>query len=466
MASHTFDIVFIGSGPGGYVSAIRAAQLGMKAAVVEKEHLGGVCLNWGCIPTKALLRNAEIIAMYKRKAEWGVTFSNFSANFGKAVQRSREVAELSEKGVDFLFKKNKITVLKGAGRLTAKKTVQVQESGGKTIDEISAKYIVLATGASPRSLPGMEFDGKQILDSTDAMLLKKEPQSMAIIGAGAVGVEYAYVYAMYGTKVSLIEMMPQLLPVEDQEIAKHLERAFKKDGMNIRLNTKVTDLEKKRTGVELTLDTKGKSDTVTVETVLVAVGRTPNITDLGLKEVGVAVASGFIKVNHLLETSVKGIYAIGDVARPPLLAHKASAEGVLLVENLVRKTSKTLDMNRVPSCTYCQPQVASIGLTEAEVKAKKIAYKVGRFPFRANGKSRALGETDGLVKIIKEEKYGEILGVHIIGSEATELIAEASTAKALEATVESLTEIIHAHPTMAEAILEAALDAEGRLIHM
>jgi len=460
-----YDLVVIGSGPGGYVGAIRAAQLGMKVAIVERDRLGGVCLNWGCIPTKALLRNAEIIALLRRGEEFGFSFDNLRLDFSVAVKRSEQAARKLSKGVEYLMKKNKVTVVPGEGRLAGNGQVRVAKDGKVT--ELEAARILLATGSRPREIPGVPIDGKRVITSTEALSLPQVPRSLLIIGAGAVGVEFADVYHAYGAEVILIEMLPRLLSVEDAEISNFLEKIFAKRGIKIRTGTKVEGVTVKGEQVFLRLSNEGKTEEINGDVALVAIGRIPNIEALGIEGLGVRVGRGsFIEVGERFETSVPGIYAIGDVIGGPLLAHKAMAEAVVAVEAMAGQSGRRIDPSKIPNCTYCSPQVASVGLTEEQAKEKGRQIKVGRFSFQASGKAVALGDTEGFVKVVADAEYGEILGLHIIGPEATEMIAEATMARTLEAGLDEVHHSIHAHPTLSETVAEACLAALGRPIHM
>jgi len=464
MADRTYDVTVIGGGPGGYVAAIRAAQLGMSAAVVERERLGGICLNWGCIPSKALLKSAELYSTFKRSEEFGISHKDLKFDFGKIIQRSRDVSDRITKGVEYLMKKNKIEVISGTGKLTGKNTLEVS-SNGKVTEKIKSKAIILATGGRPRSVPGVEIDRKKILTSTEAMTLKQQPKSMVIIGGGAIGIEFAYFYHTLGTKVTVIEMMPMILPLEDREMTKIVQSSLKKSGLEILTDTKVEGV-KVGNEVEVTVSSPEGKKTVTGEVALMAIGVQGNSENLGLEALGVQVEKSFIKVNQFGQTNVAGIYAIGDVSGPPLLAHVASHEGIVAAEHIAGKAKHGIDRKVFPSCTYCQPQVASVGMTEEAAIAAGHKIKVGKFPFRPLGKALAIGETEGQVKLIFDEKYGELLGAHIVGSEATEMIAELVTAKALETTYEELWRTMHAHPTLAEAVMEAAGNAYGVSIHI
>ena len=465
MASERFDVVVIGSGPGGYVSAIRAAQLGQRVAVVEADRPGGICLNWGCIPTKALLRNAEVLQLFQRAGEFGVAVDNLRADYRVAYQRSRQVAERMSKGVEFLFRKNRITLVAGRGTVTAPGVVRVQAADGTT-RTLEARAVVLATGAVPKSLPGVPIDKTHVISSDEALRLERLPPSVVVIGAGAVGVEFADVFAAYGVQVTIVEALPRLLPIEDEEISKLLARSFAKRKIDVRVGVKVQAVRVGRDGVTVEIEQEGQAARVAAEAVLMAVGRGANTQALGLDTLGVVMERGFVKVSPKMETSVPGIYAIGDLAGPPLLAHKASAEGIVAAEALAGHPGHPVDYRTIPGCTYCHPQVASLGLTEAQARADGRAIKIGKYMFLANGKAQALAEPEGLVKIVAAADTGEILGVHILGAEATELIAEFGLGKTLEATVEEVGHTIHAHPTMAEAVMEAALDAMGQAIHL
>jgi dihydrolipoamide dehydrogenase len=465
MASERFDAVVVGSGPGGYVSAIRASQLGQRVAVVEADRPGGICLNWGCIPTKALLRNAEVLQLFQRAGEFGVTADNLRADYRVAYQRSRQVAERMSKGVEFLFRKNKITLVPGRGTVDAPGAVRVQGADGST-RTLEARAVVLATGAAPKSLPGVAIDKTRVISSDEALRLERLPPSVIVIGAGAVGVEFADVFAAYGVQVTIVEALPRLLPIEDEEISKLLARSFAKRKIDVRAGVKVQAVRIGKDGVTVEIEQEGQAARLEAAMVLMAVGRGANTQALGLDALGVATERGFVKVSPRMETSVPGVYAIGDLAGPPLLAHKASAEGIVAAEALAGRPGHPVDYRTIPGCTYCHPQVASLGLTEAQAKADGRAIRVGKYMFLANGKAQALGEPEGLVKIVAAADTGEILGVHILGAEATELIAEFGLGKTLEATVEEVAHTIHAHPTLSEAVMEAALDAMGQAIHL
>jgi dihydrolipoamide dehydrogenase len=462
-----FDVCVIGTGPGGYVAAIRASQLGFKTAVVEKRFLGGVCLNIGCIPTKALLRSAEIFESISHAADYGVDVKEFSANFEGMVKRSRKVADKMSKGVQFLMKANKIEVLNGKGVFKSNKELAVQDEKGKETETVKAKHFIIATGARPRQLPNLEIDGKMIIDSEQAMQLEKQPKKMVIIGAGAIGVEFAYFYNAIGTEVTLVELQKTLVPVEDEDIGKELAKIYKKKGMNILTESSVEKVEKKGKGVKVTIKTKKGSEEVEADLVLSAVGVTGNIEDIGLEKAGVETEKGAIKVDiSTYKTTADGIYAIGDVIGAPWLAHKASHEGVVLAEMLAGKKPHPVNYNNIPGCTYCEPQIASVGYTEKQAKEEGYDIKVGKFPFSASGKAAGLGHEEGFVKVIFDKKYGEWLGCHIIGSHVTELIAEAVVARDLETTGHEIISAVHPHPTMSEAIMEAAAEAYGEGVHL
>jgi dihydrolipoamide dehydrogenase len=460
----SYDVAIIGSGPGGYVAAIRAAQLNLKTVLIERENLGGICLNWGCIPTKALLKSAETYALFKEAGSFGIQADKLSFDFNKIIDRSRKVADINSKGVGFLMKKNKIDVRKGQGRVTSASSLEVKGEDGKTTP-LAARHIIISTGGRPRSLPGIEIDGKKIIEYRKAMSLEKKPASMVIVGAGAIGVEFAYFYNQFDTKVTIIEMLDQLLPVEDKEVSDLLAKNFKKNKIDIHTSTKVAGIKKTKNGVIVTYNKNGKEDSIEADIALIATGIQGNVEDLGLEEAGVKTEKSFIPVDQWYQTNVRGIYAIGDITGPPLLAHVASHEGIICVEKIAGHPTHALDYNSIPGCTYCQPQVASIGMTEARAKEAGHELMIGRFPYAASGKARAIGEREGFVKLIFDKKYGELLGAHIIGAEATELIAELGVAKNLESTAESLLRTIHAHPTLSEMIMEAAGDALGESIN-
>lgn len=462
-----FDIAVLGGGPGGYVAAIRAAQLGFKTVVIDKDNLGGICLNWGCIPTKSLLKNAEHYDNLKNHAdEFGLKVEGLSFDFSKIIKRSREIAEKISRNVEMLIKKNKVERIRGFGKLLSNNKLEVTFNDGKT-EEILADNIIIATGARPRILPNIPVDRKNIITSSEAMTLEKLPKDLIVIGAGAIGIEFAYFYSVLGTKVTVIEMLDQILPVEDKEVSDTLAKSFKKRGIEIFTGTKVISAEVLNNQVKVTIENNGETKEITAEKVLSAIGVVGNIENIGLEEIGVETYKNAIVVNREdYSTNVKGIYAIGDVIGAPWLAHVASAEGITCVEKIKGLHTPKVDYNNIPGCTYCQPQVASVGLTEQKAKEKGYEIKIGKFPFMASGKAFAIGERDGFVKLIFDAKYGELLGAHIIGSEATEMIAELGLAKSLEATPEAIIKTIHAHPTLSESIMEAAANAVGESIHI
>lgn len=464
--SYQADVAILGGGPAGYVAAIRAAQLGKKVVVVEREDLGGICVKWGCIPTKALLRSAEVYDLFQRADEFGLTAGEIGFDFDKIIQRSRKVAKKQIKGVEYLFKKNDIEYVNGSGRLTDAHTIGVDLTDSEEEATVTADHIILATGARPRDIPGVEFDGQKVIGYQQAMVLENQPESMSIIGAGAIGVEFAYFYNAFGTETTLVEMMPRIVPNEDEEISAALEKAFGKAGITTLTESKVEAVETGDDGVEVTVDTGEDTKTLTADVALIAIGVQGNVENIGLDELGVEMENGRILTDEYYRTNVDGIYAVGDVIGPPWLAHVGSKEGVICVENIAGENPVPLNYDLVPACTYCQPQVASIGLTEAEANEAGYDVKVGKFQFRPNGKAAASGETTGFTKMVIDAQYGEILGAHIIGSEATELIAEVGIAKTLESTWKELHSAVHAHPTLAEVIEEATGAAFGEAIHL
>lgn len=468
MAQQTFDCIVIGSGPGGYIAAIRAHQLGLKTAIIEKDRLGGVCLNWGCIPTKALLKNAEHMHFLKHADEFGFTVGSVDVDFKKVIGRSRDVADANSSGVSYLMKKNDVTIFSGTGSIVKPGVVEVRDAqGGGVVTLSAARGIIIATGARARVFPGIEVDYKRVITSTEAMLLGNVPSSMVVIGAGAIGIEFAYFYNAFGTKVTIVEMMSNILPIEDEDSSKEVARAFKKKKIDIMTETRVVSARAVGAGVEVIVENKkGEQKTLSADYALNAVGVTGNVENIGLESIGVAVERGHIKVDSFMQTNVPGIYAIGDVVGPPWLAHVASAEGLVAVEHMAGHTTPGMDYSNVPGCTYCQPQVASVGLTEKKARDLGHDVKIGRFPFKASGKARAIGETDGFVKLVIDARYGEILGGHIVGAEATEMIAEIVTARAADATAETLFKTIHAHPTLSEGVMEAAADAYGEALNI
>jgi dihydrolipoamide dehydrogenase len=464
MAAQQFDVVVVGTGPGGYVSAIRCAQLGLRVATVEDDRPGGVCLNWGCIPTKALLRNAEVVGLFNRAEEFGIKLKGFEADYAQAIQRSRKVADRMAKGVEFLFRKNKIALFLGAGSLKSRTTVEVKGKDG--VQTLEGKAIILATGSEPKSLPGVTIDEKAIISSNGAVRSEAKPRSLIVIGAGAVGMEFADVYAAYGVEVTVLEALPRVLPIEDEEVSAQIGRLFARRGVTVRTGVKVGSVAARETAVTVEVEAEGRKESLSADLVLMAVGRAARTKGLGLEALGVALERGFVKVSATMETSVKGLYAIGDMAGRQLLAHKAMAEGVVAAEAIANRGPRPVDYSNVPSCTYCRPQVASIGQTEAQARANGREVTVGRFPFTANGKAVALGETEGFLKVVADKTTGELLGVHILGTEATELIHEFAVGRTLEATLEEIIHTIHAHPTLSEAALEATLAALGQAIHI
>jgi dihydrolipoamide dehydrogenase len=460
-----YDVIVVGAGPGGYVAAIRAAQLGLKAAVVEREHLGGICLNWGCIPTKALLRNAEIVNLLKRGDEFGISFDTPpKVDYAAAQKRSRQVAERLSKGVGFLLRKNQVDHIAGEGHLRSANTVEVSP-GGQVLQ--ATKGIILATGARPRLFPGLQADGQRVLTYRQALAQTTVPKRIIIVGAGPIGVEFAYIYRAYGSEVTILEMMPRAVPLEDEEISAELEKALKRQGIQLRTGTKVEGVDVSNEGVSVRASGPSGPETFAAEQVLVAVSIQPNSENLGLESVGVATQKGWVQVDGYLRTNIPGIYAIGDLTGKMALAHVASHQGIVAAEHIAGHETRPLeDYTFMPRCVYCQPQIASLGLTEAQAKEKGHQIKVGRFPFQANGKALGLAEREGFVKVIADAKYGEILGVHMIGPEVTELLPEFTLARSWEFTVNEIAHTVHAHPTLSEALMEAALAVEGLSIHI
>lgn len=460
-----YDVVVIGSGPGGYTTAIRATQLGFKTAIVERDRLGGICLNWGCIPTKALLKNAELMNGFKHLDSYGLSVENIKFDFEKIIARSRGVADTSEKGVKYLMKKNKIDVFEGSAYINKDKTITVKNKEGKETEILKSKHTIIATGARARPLGNLKFDEKKVLSSTGAMILKELPKKMMIVGSGAIGVEFAYFYNAFGTEVTIVEMMPTIMPIEDKDISDVVAREFKKSGIKILTDTKTESVEVKGGKVITKVSGKNTEDLVS-DVVLIAIGVQGNTENIGLEDLGVTVEKGSIKVDKDYKTNVEGLYAIGDVNGPPWLAHVASSEGINCIEKIKGMHVPDIDYTIIPGCTYCQPQVGSVGLTEKKALEEGYEIKVGKFPFSASGKSRALGETAGMVKVIFDKKYDELLGAHIVGVEATELIMEFVLAKSLEATHEQILKTMHAHPTLAEANMEAVGVAYGEAINI
>ena len=465
----SFDVIFLGGGPAGYVGAIRCAQLGLSATVVEREGLGGTCVLWGCIPAKALLESAALANRVRHAKDFGVTVGDVQFDYGIAMKRSRAVSQQNSKGVEFLLKKNKVAWIRGTGRLAARNVVSVTGENGKEERHEARRAVVVATGSRVRGLPqiGLEINRTSVISSDEALVLERTAERMAVVGAGAVGCEFADVFNAFGAKVTLIEVLPALLPLEDAEISAELLRSFKKRKIDCVLGAKIKGAQVAKDSVTLSVEAGGATREIAADIVLVATGRSPVVQDIGLREQGVQLTDrGFIKIDERLETTTKGIYAIGDVAGPPMLAHKGSREGVVVAEVIAgQEHVHPVNYGNIPNATYCHPEVASIGLTEQQCKEKRLDYKVGRFPFSANGRARTSGETEGFVKIIRDVRYGEILGAHIIGSHATELIHELAVARENEYTVEEVDRAVHAHPTLAEAVAEASLDAMGRMIH-
>lgn len=453
-------MIVLGSGPGGYVTAIRASQLGLKTAVIEKESLGGVCLNWGCIPTKALLKSAQVFEYLKHAEDYGLTVKGVDKDFGKVVERSRNVADGMSKGVQFLMKKNKIDVINGLGKLKTGKKIEVD---GK---EYSADHIVIATGARSRELPGLPQDGKKVIGYREAMTLKKQPKSMIVVGSGAIGVEFANFYHSMGTEVTLVEFLPNLVPLEDEEVSKQFERIFKKSGIKVMTNASVESVDTSGKNVKVTVKTKKGEEIIEAEIVLSAVGITSNLENIGLEDVGIIQDGGKIMVNDWYQTNIPGYYAIGDIVHGPALAHVASAEGILCVEKITGLHVEPIDYGNIPGCTYTSPEIASVGMTEKQAKEAGYELKIGKFPFSASGKASAAGTKDGFVKVIFDAKYGEWLGCHMLGAGVTDMIAEAVVARKLETTGHEVLKSIHPHPTMSEAVMEAVADAYGEVIHL
>jgi dihydrolipoamide dehydrogenase len=460
-----YDLIVIGSGPGGYVAAIRASQLGMKVAVVERESLGGVCLNWGCIPTKALLKSAQVFEYLKHAGDYGISVQDYKVDFNGMIKRSRDVADGMSKGIQFLLKKNKIDVINGSGKLQSGKKVLVTAADGTT-SSYEANHIMLATGSRSRELPNLKQDGKKVIGYRDAMSLPKQPKSMIIVGSGAIGCEFAYFYNSIGTKVTIVEFMPNIVPVEDEDISKQLARSFKKSGIDIMLESTVESVDSSENLCKVKVKTKKGEEIIEAEIVLSAVGIAPNIENIGLEEVGVITDKGKVLVNDFYQTNIPGVYAIGDIVKGPSLAHVASAEGICCVEKIAGLHVSPINYGNIPGCTYCSPEIASVGLTEKAAKEAGYELKIGKFPFSASGKAKASGASDGFVKVIFDAKYGEWLGAHFIGANVTEMIAEVVVARNLETTGHEIIKSIHPHPTMSEAVMEACADAYGEVIHM
>lgn len=460
-----YDLIVIGSGPGGYVAAIRASQLGMKVGVVEKAEIGGICLNWGCIPTKALLKSANVFEYIKHAKDYGVEVKDFKADVPGMVKRSRDVAASNSKGVQFLFKKNKIDLIEGYAKLKKGGKVEVADKAGKKTD-YEAKHIILATGGRSRELPALKIDGKKIIGYREAMVLDSAPKKLLVVGSGAIGVEFAYFYNAVGTEVTIVEFMPRIVPVEDEEVSKTLEKTFKKAGMTIHVNSEVTKVDTSGKGCVANVKTPTGEIKIEADIVLSAVGVTANLENIGLEEVGVKTDKGKVVIDDFYKTNVPGVYAIGDIVKGQSLAHVASAEGIICVEKIAGHNPQPLDYNNIPGCTYCSPEIASVGYTEEGAKKAGYQIKVGKFPFSASGKAKAAGATDGFVKVIFDAKYGEWLGAHFIGANVTEMIAEVVAARKLETTGHEIIKSVHPHPTMSEAIMEAAAAAYGEVIHI
>lgn len=461
-----YDIIVVGSGPGGYVTAIRASQLGLKTAIVEREALGGICLNWGCIPTKALLKSANVFEYLSHASDYGITVKDAKADFSGMVKRSRDVADGMSNGIKFLMKKNKIDVLTGNGKIKANKTVSVTDEAGKSTDYTASKGVIIATGARSRALPNLPQDGKKIIGYRQAMTLKSQPKKMVVVGSGAIGVEFAYFYNAIGTEVTIVEYLPNIVPVEDTDVSKQLEKTFKKSGIKVMTGSSVENVDTSGKQCVVSVKTAKGEDKIECDVVLSAVGIQANIENIGLEEVGIVVDKGRILVDDFYQTNMPGYYAIGDVVPGPALAHVASAEGIVCVEKIAGHHPEAIDYGNIPGCTYCSPEIASVGMTEKAAKEAGIELKIGKFPFSASGKASAAGAKDGFVKLLFDAKYGELLGAHMIGANVTEMIAEIVAIRKLETTGEELIKTIHPHPTMSEAVMEAAAAAYGEVIHL
>ncbi|AFM04300.1 dihydrolipoamide dehydrogenase [Bernardetia litoralis DSM 6794] len=461
----TYDLLVIGSGPGGYVAAIRASQLGLKVGVIEKESLGGICLNWGCIPTKALLKSAQVFEYVQHAKEYGIEVGASKINFGEIINRSRNVAGGMSKGIEFLFKKNKIDKIMGFGKLAGKGKVEVTAQDGKK-EIYEAKNIILATGGRARELPNLPIDGKKIIEYRKAMSLETQPKKMVVVGSGAIGVEFAYLYNSIGTEVTVVEFMDRIVPVEDKDVSKELERQYKKKGIKVMTSSEVTKVDTSGTGCKVTIKTKKGEEIIECDVVLSAVGVSTNLEGIGLESTGIKTEKGKVVVDDFYKTSVDGVYAIGDIVHGPALAHVASAEGIICVEKIAGHHPEPLNYGNIPGCTYCQPEISSVGMTEAQAKEAGYEIKVGKFPFSASGKASAAGAKEGFVKVIFDAKYGEWLGAHMIGANVTEMIAEAVVARKLETTGMDIVKSVHPHPTMSEAVMEAAAAAYGEVIHI
>ncbi len=465
MSSTKYDLIVLGSGPGGYVAAIRASQLGLKTAIIEAEELGGICLNWGCIPTKALLKSAQVFEYIQHAADYGITVKEANADFEGMIKRSRGVADGMSKGVTFLMKKNKIDVIAGWGKIQAGKKIEVADKEGKKT-VYAAENIIIATGARARQLPSMKIDDKKIIGYRKAMTMEKQPKKMVVVGSGAIGVEFAYFYNSIGTEVTIVEYLDRIVPVEDVEVSKALEKIYKKSGITIMTSSEVTAVDTKGAGCKVTVKTAKGEETLECDVVLSAAGVVSNLENCGLEDVGILVEKGKIKVDEYYKTNMPGYYAIGDVVPGPALAHVASAEGIICVEKIAGHHPEPLDYGNIPGCTYCSPEIASVGMTEAKAKEAGYEVRIGKFPFSASGKASAAGAKDGFVKLVFDKKYGELLGAHMIGANVTEMIAEIVAVRKLETTGHELIKTVHPHPTMSEAIMEAAAAAYDEVIHL
>jgi dihydrolipoamide dehydrogenase len=463
--ANQFDLIVIGGGPGGYVAAIRASQLGLKTAVVERENLGGICLNWGCIPTKALLKSAEVFEYLNHASDYGFSVQNIGVDFPGVINRSRSVADGMSKGVQFLFRKNKIEHIKGTAKLTPDKKVEVTDpTGAKSY--YSAPHVIIATGARARQLPGMECDDRLIIEYRRALTLPQQPKSMLVMGSGAIGSEFAYFYNALGTKVTLVEYLDRILPLEDAEVSKTMQKLFQNKGIDVRPSSKVVNVKKNANSITATIESGGKTTELEADILLSAVGVVANIENIGLESLGIQVENGKIKTDDYYRTNVPGFYAIGDCTKGPALAHVASAEGIICVEKIAGHHPQPMDYNNIPNCTYCQPEVASVGYTEEQAKAQGYEVSIGKFPFSASGKASAAGKKDGFIKLVIDKKYGEVLGAHMVGAGVTDMIAEIVVARKLETTVREIIHSVHPHPTMSEAVMEAAAAAVGEVIHL
>ncbi|AGC77284.1 dihydrolipoamide dehydrogenase [Nonlabens dokdonensis] len=460
-----YDVIVLGSGPGGYVTAIRASQLGLKTAIVEKESLGGVCLNWGCIPTKALIKSADVFNYLNHAADYGLKADNVDKDFNAVVKRSRDVADGMSKGVQFLLKKNKIDVIMGYGTVKKGKKIEVKAEDGST-STVEGNHIIIATGAKSRVLPNLPQDGKKVIGYREAMTLKEQPKKMVVVGSGAIGVEFAYFYNAMGTEVTIVEYVDRIVPVEDIDVSKQMERSFKKSGIKVMTSSEVTSVDTSGDGVKVNVKTKKGEEVLDADIVLSAVGIETNLSNIGLEEVGISTDRGKVLVNQWYQTNLPGYYAIGDITAGPALAHVASAEGILCVEKIADMHVEPLDYGNIPGCTYSTPEIASVGMTEAQAKEAGYELKVGKFPFSASGKASASGAKDGFVKVIFDAKYGEWLGCHMIGAGVTDMIAEAVLGRKLETTGHEVLKAVHPHPTMSEAVMEAVADAYGEVIHL